>query len=326
LRALTPIERAKFQRLAEEAVAYDTLFVGSSHVLRGIDPRVVDRTMREEGIETDTYVYALKGMLFPRLTYEVERILALELPRLRTLVIEPRWGDGEFAEGDQRANKGFVGSHDWKRTRICVTAALLSDEPLPSRLDRVLNLLQIFLRNRVALGLGREWLAELAGEEVVDPDDAAEAGEEEIRGYRPLRVEENRGRNARFAAMRPDYEAAVERYRRAVRRVESRTPDDPQMSFKKSRVHALVDRIADAGIVPVVLVFPSVTEWMHYFDRTWVEERGGVVLAFDDPDAHPAPYAAAWHIDFRHFNAEGAAGFSELVSRALAAELRTRTP
>lgn len=84
-------ERQKLAEYRRHTDDYDTLFIGTSRVLRGIDPRVFDRRMAELGRPTRSYNFGLNGMGFLEQLHLVDWILDQHRAggALRWLFIEP---------------------------------------------------------------------------------------------------------------------------------------------------------------------------------------------------------------------------------------------
>jgi hypothetical protein len=82
-------ERVKLAEYREHAGEYDAVFVGTSRILRGVDPTVFDRSMGELGHPLRSYNFGLNGMGFLEQLHLVDWILAQRPDRLRFLFIEP---------------------------------------------------------------------------------------------------------------------------------------------------------------------------------------------------------------------------------------------
>ena len=320
LSALTPRLSASLRHLAEEGAQYDTLFVGSSHLLNGLDPRVFDRAMAQRGLSTHSYSIAVQGMKIPQLSYLVESVLELNLPGLERLVIEPRWPLKQFEALEQFENRDLLQWQDFERARLSIVAAWLATERPNRKSRRILAHLHLFARNSLAVGFGRALIADRFGDARADESSTLIAN----RGFRALRFEDEDEPGA-FAAARDEYERRLSRHRRTVSRMGDRVASDRAGRFKVAAVHALIERVADAGVKPIVLMFPTLGGAWRYYDRDFVE-RLGVVIEFDDPATWPELYDPTWRVNYNHFEAQGAVRFSQIVAETLADRLGAESP
>src|SRR6185369_9557893 len=124
IQPLVPEAREKYAWLAGHADDYDTLFLGSSRVYRGIIPAVFDKLTAAAGVPTHSFNLGIDGMKPPEDAYVLERVLALRPKRLRWVFIET----GDVRQNVIRGGVGDVRSVHWHDTRrtILVLKALLA--------------------------------------------------------------------------------------------------------------------------------------------------------------------------------------------------------
>jgi hypothetical protein len=102
---------------------YDTLFIGTSRVLRGVVPSEFDQATAAAGVPTHTFNFGVDGMLAPEDAYVAEFLLRDPPKNLRWVVLEL----GAFTDDfEMRAPDNIRSSHwhDWDRSWLCIRSTL----------------------------------------------------------------------------------------------------------------------------------------------------------------------------------------------------------
>lgn len=294
---------AGFERCADEC---DVVFLGTSHVERHIDPRVVDRTLAERGLPIRSYNLGLAKMSALEAAELIERIARRRPRRLKLVVIEPTL---YLFDADNWATDRAMAEHDWPGTRTAMRLAWASEErrgaSIWSKLRAVAPHLRSFLSRTLGLRRGAQLFA-------ASPDPNAVSALPEAAGFVALPVVDSAlypGRPAgwqerfrRFMLIKPDWSGA------------------PLSPDEQAYFDGLILRIQRIGAEPAFLLGPKVKRDSHTAAvLTSQRQRYSNVALFDhlrgnvDPEIYDIRY---WH-DFDHLNASGAA----LFSRQLALEL-----
>src|ERR1700736_109154 len=74
--------------VAAHADEIDTLFIGSSRVYHGLNPRVFDQATTAGGLPTHSYNFGVDGMSAPESFYVMDQILASKPRNLRWVFLE----------------------------------------------------------------------------------------------------------------------------------------------------------------------------------------------------------------------------------------------
>ena len=288
----------KLDQLAANKDDYDLLFVGSSRVYRGVDPRVIEA-------QTGLRSYNL-GLQRPGLfeLYGVLRQVAEIGPtRVRWVVLEAHdsvWVEPENARSDRN-----IAFHDLRSTAFALRFAW------GERNDwtQLWNHAAAF--GRRTAGVGRLARALFRPSDPGDP--AAQARMAEAHGFQSLA---RRGHLEERAL-------AFDRQRRVWERtVAARPPFDPAGPGLRDHQLAGLRRVLevirrDIGAEPVALVPPTATlQYEHR--RGHVQHFPDVpLLAFDDVQAHPDLYDSRLWFDEEHLAADGARRFSNQLGARL---------
>jgi len=171
--ATVPVLREKIAWFAAHAHEYDTLFIGTSRVYRGIKPSVFDELTAIAGVPTHSFNLGIDAVSPPEDAYVLERFVALQPKRLRWVFIET---------GTIRPGVGYGGAdnvrslhwHDAPRTLIALLSLLslstrpqkgrkvltgLADEGTP--LARAVTHILLWFRRTVNAGRGAAFLEKL---------------------------------------------------------------------------------------------------------------------------------------------------------------------
>ena len=163
-------ERQKLAQYRAHAADYDTVFVGTSRVLRGFDPRVFDQRMAELGQPTRSFNFGLVSMGFLEEVYLVDWILAQRPDRLRWLLVEPTERDAVMrlrGKDENRVNQFTMRSVYWhglEETALGLSTTWRSARKLPKKLELTRVHLLHAAHRLCNLGVGENllnlWLAD----------------------------------------------------------------------------------------------------------------------------------------------------------------------
>ncbi len=78
----------KYKGLTAQSDSVNNIFLGSSATYRGIDPALFDKEMKDLGISTKSFNVGIPGINMLEMHYVLEEILRMDLPKLRTIVLE----------------------------------------------------------------------------------------------------------------------------------------------------------------------------------------------------------------------------------------------
>ena len=328
---------------------YDTLFVGTSHVLRAFVPQAFDASLTEQGRATRSCNFGVQGATLLETRWLLRELLDAQ-PGVERVFFEYQWLIPQV-DPQNAFNARTVYWHDAESTRLAVERALhwgdeLGDElalvERPSERHSVFTLLeraapggeraalqhvQHWLTELFALGRGKDVLKGLAGYRAERAQRAAEgdgylALEDEVAALARAGSSENSytARRARFLAQQAEYQASVDRLD-----AEERTFGDGEwMDAALTRVDdlELLQRIAREvrarGVEFVLVILPS-QSCDRPFEERLMAELGSPVLRYNVPALYPRLYEAEYRFDSGHLSAEGADYFSRLLARDYAA-------
>lgn len=299
---------------------YDTLFFGSSRVLRGVVPEVFDAETARRGMPTRSFNFGIAGMEGHETAALVRRVLVMEPPRLRRVVVE--LPDGESLDPSIRPENRFktrmVFWHDPQETAAAIAA---SGGSVDETADHLLH----GLARAGAAGLGRHWLAGMRDRlgavigmppahrlRGLDPEELARTGGFEAFSDFAYRNPDAIPLRAEFLRGLPAYRRDVRGLTAAVPAVER--PDDTRVADWVVRMTVAIRR---AGADPIFLVPPTIRPTPEAY-RLAAAGRVPGFAAFNDPAAYPRLFAVEHRFDRDHLTTEGAVLFSRLLAARLA--------
>lgn len=309
---------------------YDTLFFGSSRVLRGVMPEVFDAEAARRGEPVRSFNFGIAGMEGHETASLVRRVLAMEPSRLRRVVVElpDAEGLGTIIHPENRFKARMVFWHDPEETAAVIRVA--GESSIAAASDHLLH----GLAHAGAAGLGRHWLAgvrDRLGAAVGLPP------AHRLRSLDPEELERTGGFEAfsDFAYEKPDahplrrsFLGAVPAYRRDLevlsaangagglapaRPTPSAVPSDARVADCVARVTAAIRR---TGAEPVFLVPPTIRPTPEAY-RLAAAGRVPGFVAFNDPAGYPRLFAVENRFDRDHLTTEGAAHFTRLLAARL---------
>src|SRR4029078_1657438 len=117
------IMREKWDFWQQHKDEYDTLFIGTSRIYRGLKPTVFDEVTAAGGVPTHTFNFGVDAMLPPEDAYVAEYILRDPPKNLRWVFLELGVFIDDFRERDADSIRSSHW-HDWRRTWLCIRANL----------------------------------------------------------------------------------------------------------------------------------------------------------------------------------------------------------
>ncbi|MCK5945093.1 MAG: hypothetical protein KAI24_24100 [Planctomycetes bacterium] len=289
-----------------QADEIDTIFIGSSRMLRAVRPQTFDATMTELGHPTRSFNLAFAGLQAHDFDAILDFVLSRRPPALKTMIVElVNWQKGDRPH--EWMTRQVIDVHTLSSVPSRIMTALDRDDGLEAQLNsigwtiahaavRALNIgqgariLNAILRPRpIPSLLERGWSS-------FEDDDLTPA---------------RRQRNQSWLAS-PQRAAKL----RALRANSIRSKR-PERGLRPDAVQARAERIRAAGITPIFVVLPA-NEW--FFARNQVDElpKELTVLTLDDPEEHPDLYEHERWFDKSHVNGEGAKLFSRRLAEAIA--------
>lgn len=303
--------RHKTEHVARSGEGYDTLFLGSSRLNYGLDPRLFDARMAELGVPSKSFNLALSGHRQHDVGAVVTWLLANKPAGLRRVVIElhsfaqlVRAGDWM---SDQELEMHMAGEFVPRCRSILLGNSPWSDKLLQFRFvfaHSLTNVLRIGQATRI---LG-DWLARSRGMPLpatYPPRDRGWASIEVLDLPHVLADHE------RFVTGKVDCAAYL------AQMVADVCPSFLKGGFNLRSIRAQAEALRAHGIEPIYVVMPSFS--MSHYGRDGVGEfaREARVLELDRPERHRPLYDPALYYDASHFHTAGAAVFSSYLADLL---------
>jgi len=331
---------------------HDTLFVGTSHVLRAFVPDTFDAALAELGVEARSLNFGVQGATLLETRWLVRELLAAR-PDVKRVFFEYQWLIPQV-DPENAFNPRTVYWHDLDSTRLAMERArhwgrelgddltfveraserhsvfTLFERLAPGGERAAFQHLQHGLFELATVGRGKDVLKGLAGRGAartgrVLAGDGYLSLEDEVAELARAGSTQNSytARRARFLAEQGEYLASVDRLD-----AEERTFGDGEwMNGALVRVDdfELVQRIArevaERGVEFVLVILPS-QSCDRPFEERLMAELGAPVLRYNVPAQYPRLYDVEYRFDSGHLSAEGADYFSRLLARDYAALAR----
>jgi len=309
--------REKFAHFAAHKDEYDTLFIGSSRVYRGIMPALFDEITASHGRPTRSFNFGIDGMFPPEDGYVFDAIAGLRPKNLRTVFIESSMFSANF-ENREPESPRMVHWHDWERTRLICTDVLqskkggirwsraLSGAPRErEKFQLALTHFRLFVMRALSLGRGQVFVREMFERPRPSPQKSLGIHND---GFLPMKVR----------SWMPPLKLAEYRRQMAERRAKPALKVEVRPS-PHANLERMFGRVRALGAEPVVFISP-----MLGGTRLYPRASSGVpVLDFTDLETRAELFAEEHRADTSPLTGRGA----ELFTRALAAdfiELGTR--
>jgi hypothetical protein len=291
----------KIRFLKEHRDDIDSLFIGSSRVYHGLNPRLFDAMTAAAGAPTHSYNFGVDGMQPPETFYVADQILAAKPRKLRWVFIE--LDDIQVIPSPQQLQTHrAVSWHDWKRTRI--VANMLLDLGVPekwkqkkSRIQHTRNALvthfRLLLQNFTNSGRAFDLIDLSSRKEGVSRIESEPNGD----GYAPAMAGMEGERRIRYEAWVADDPASAK-------------PRDVDRYADRAFRH-YADEFRSIGATPIFFTTPGSTASLP---SKFIGTQPAAVMAFNDARAFPSLYLASFRVDEGHLNAAGAEEFTRFLA------------
>ena len=293
----------RIRYLVEHKDEFDVVVLGSSIINVGFRSQQFEKYLRERhGREVRSYAFAMGRLAGAELDFYVNRILALDMPKLKWLLI-----DVSLRQEPILLDKNYYTERelDWQTPRqfsIVASQLMARKEPLRERLQKLWPYSRHLAVNVLAIGRG---LPALEGfDSRNQPTDWIAASSED--NTDPDRVEVKARATAKYRENPQEHEAMVRKL--LERRRPSRGRDNTLAAVWR-------DAAAARGIEVAFIVGPLMNNAAF---RAKVPGKPDLrIFDFNDPRAFRRLYELQYHYDPWHVTEPGA----RLFSRALADDL-----
>jgi hypothetical protein len=337
---------SKLQQYQGAAARYDTVFLGSSRIYRGVVPPVFDGLLEASGVPSSSFNLGIQYPHQLELEYLTRQVLSSGRGHLERLFVEylPLTPQVDPANA---FHARAVHWHDWPATVLALERARAIDAELPGgiplvvdpesehsvlgELERLLPAWWTLGREHLQHWAKRELLVARRGDVVKGAlgrphGQTAEWGR--LQGYLSLEEDERRmrgrggeensiqRRRALFLAGLADYSREVE----LLSREPSFFGDEEWMNAELCQVHDLaayrtmVAACRRAGVEVCLVIMPSLS-CERALEERLAQELSVPVLRYNLPREHPELYRPELRFDAGHLNQEGARVFSERLAR-----------
>ncbi len=306
----------------EHADEYDTLYVGTSRVYRGLMPRIIDQRMAEAGLPTKTFNFGIDGLFAPEDSYVFEHVLERPPKKLRWAFFEI----GMFQKNLDKEDPFTIRSsywHDGVRTLLVIRNLLTSKngeirwkellfgkEIERKRLQDAWGHFTLFLSHSLSIGHGRRLL---------------EAGFNPLGKTKGMRIlgPDRDG----FQAMGPDsvladndmdsYKAQLKNLTGKTQRIRPLNPESQQ------NLEIMVRRARALGATPIFVIAPTLNRELRLPGGELADIP---VLNFSDLENSRQLLEPQYRADPAHLTPEGAVLFSEEFARRFIELQRSPSP
>jgi hypothetical protein len=334
---------------------YDTLFVGTSHVLRAFVPARFDEALASAGGSSRSCNFGVQGASLLETRWLLAALLDAE-PGIRRVFFEYQWLIPQI-DPENAFNPRNVYWHDVDSTRLAVERALhwgaelgdgLAIVERPSERHSVFTLLergagggeraalqhvQHWVTELFTLGRGKDVLKGLAGHRAgraarAAANDGYLSLEDEVAELARAGSTENSytARRKRFLERQGEYLLSVDR----LDGEESVFGDGEWLDENLVRVddfelvQSIAREVRSRGVEFVLVILPS-QSCNRPFEERLQAELGAPVLRYNVPALYPRLYDVEYRFDSGHLSAEGADYFSRLLARDVAALARNES-
>lgn len=331
---------------------HDTLFVGTSHVLRAFVPATFDAALADLGVEARSLNFGVQGATLLETRWLLRELLAAR-PGVERVFFEYQWLIPQV-DPENAFNARTVYWHDLESTQLAMERArhwgrelegglaiveraserhsvfTLLERLAPGGERAAFQHLQHGLFELATIGRGKDVLKGLAGRGSGRAQRAAQNDgylslEDEVAELARAGNTRNSytARRERFLAQQGEYLASVDRLD-----AEERVFGDGEwMNGELVRVDDLelvrqIAREVEARGVEFVLVILPSQSCDRPFEERLLAELGAPVLRYNVPALYPRLYDVEYRFDSGHLSAEGADYFSRVLARDYAALAR----
>ncbi len=328
IRSLIPPEQGgpgletKFAHLAQHPDRYDTIFVGSSRTQHQVDPALFDRILADHDRSSSSFNFGVGGMRALETEYILGELLALDLPRLEWVFIDPGFIKVDVEDANLFTTR-VLNWHDAAATFRSLEFTVLSPAPLSQKLWQIRNHITALAYNLGSVGRGASWLERRRqflrdrGSVTLQPDD--------YNGYKPLdlRLDPSHPGHRKAAKRRHDFERNLDRYHEAVEALARPAAVGKRWLRHAERAYLirLVRALERRGVRFVFFVAPTETEGQHFLLEAARDGILPVLFFYANPQAYPELYDPAHRFDASHLNEIGARYFTTHLAHGFLAHL-----
>ncbi|MHC4903178.1 MAG: hypothetical protein ACYTGM_17250 [Planctomycetota bacterium] len=300
------VRSVKLDHFAKHKDEYDTIFLGSSRVYRGINPETFDGETAALGLPTRSFNFGVSGMVGLETEFVLNEILAMKPARLRWVFIEPAHLRLRIADENARTQR-VISWHDLGSTLSATRGLLTADHGELDRLREIWKHWQAYCYRMTNLGGARL--------ELDEPPRRARALEpgtvlgKKRNGYQPLDVRRRKRRHLEFLNQLEQYREEVENL------AEREVPAEPLDGFNARYLTRLRDAVESFGATPIFLITPSSDR--GHSDYVINAHREGLIsrlMRFDDPRRFPDLFEVDARFDAAHLSRKGASLLSQSVA------------
>ena len=308
----------KVHRFTEEKDHVDVIFVGSSRIYHGIEPKVFDQTLLASGRQWRSFNVAMDGMTTAEGFAMVKRLVALRPQKLKYVFFEAQSViTAGTPTGDQKVTERDVYWRDWDSLRLnfrTFTMGLtwpggtLPGTPYSFRRwndfePLLVANVRLWIRNVTNVGIGMEILQNAAAAlPPFKPPSSKLDGADLPPNW-----------DGYYAMTKPMSGETLATYRNAFAGAHDHPTQRVPRPMMRSELRRFAQEMAAKKIQVVFMVPPSLMAGRGSGIHV---PSGSLLLAYDDFDRYPQFYTEENRLDVEHLNARGA----ELFSQTLAEE------
>lgn len=310
---------AKLDYFEQHKDEYDVVFIGSSRIFRGVDPRIVDAELASAGIPLRSFNLGIGGMGAFETDYLLRRVVEMKPARLKWVIFEGLAWDPGFRLTQNTYAARTVFWHAPAETRNALVATLHHDATWLEKADLFVTHVQLLLWRFANYGSGSSFAAKLAGVRrdefgrALTPEQLADG-----RGYQSLEILSDKD----DALLRAEMLADLKRIEGKIAEMSAERLKRPDLSgFDTEALRAQFRAVESIG-AKLAYVLPPAVEARS--ELLGLHERGDIPLLFDfnQPDAYPDLFESSRRYDKDHLSRKGAEEFSHLLGAAFAERLK----
>ena len=308
--------RLKVEWFEQRADDYEMVLLGSSHVFRQLDSEFIGAQLSNSQTPFDVFNFGVPGMRFAEIMYMANRILELDSPDLKFLVLE--LGDlRSDIEDENLFTERLVYWHDFFATSWVIKSLWQEDVTLTHKLDLGVDHLHHFAHWLGNIGRGPDVWAKLKGG--ARESFFTDAGE--LRpglgvnghGWRPLDLEANK---KSYQKRRRDFLADLDGFRKSKKNLAGLKWTGQANPTLAQAIDDLERRAADKGVELIFMTLASFEKPKGWLD---LQQSGHIKrwVKFNDPNKYPELYRAKNRWDYFHLNQQGSAKLRESFASQL---------
>ncbi len=300
-----PVVREKLEYFSKHGGEFDAVFVGSSRVQTGIEPRIFDEALRSGGHELHSFNLGVGGMHAPEVFYLLRVVAAQRPPGLKWIFVELE----NFHTDIPKQWRGTIREMYWHTARETALLFRLIWAPVITRespFGRVRRVARVWTPHLVLM------LTNLSG---------YGRGPEIFLGHRALSDGDRPGlltRDAGFLSLGENAKVPPVKFvdfEKILMKPDGRQPG-PSAAERVflSELERVENEFAQLGVRTIFIVPPTgsvVNRQLLAGD----ESGGHVLFAFDDPREFASLYSVSARRDSEHLKGSAAGEFTRLLAR-----------